>query len=165
MAREPRNAWISLLELRGHTPAHARTAALMSPTRRAPAIVAVRRKSALLAAASVLLVAIGLEGYAVGYPLGMSMLAASTVQGAICRAMFRSPLLKGMLATNFLLLVFHATVIGQFLAAPDAPAVTQWADFCCAVFAAASLVFTPIETMALIVREAYLHRGRHRGTI
>ena len=59
----------------------------------APAMAAlpsVRRKTALLGAASVLLLALGLQAYALGYPMGMSMLAASTVQAGICSAMFSS---------------------------------------------------------------------------
>lgn len=127
------------------------------------AINSVRRKSALLAAISVLLVAVGLQAYALGYPMGMSMLAVSTVQAGICSAMYASRLLKAAVATNFLLFAFHALVITHFLLRPGSPAVFDIADFACAVFAAASLVFTPVETIALIVRRAYLQRPR-RGT-
>lgn len=134
----------------------------MGSTRPTAAIASVRRKSALLAAASIVLAALGLEAYAAGYPMGMSLLAASTIQAGICAAMFRSRLLNAVLATNFLLFLFHALVISRFLAGPSPPAVLQLGDFCCAVFGGASLVFTPVETMALIVRQAYLRRGRQR---
>jgi hypothetical protein len=135
----------------------------MARSRSASAIAAVRRKSALLAAGSLLLAAIGLQAYASGYPLGMSMLAASTVQAGVCSAMFRSRLLMSVLAANLLLFLFHALLISRYLAAASAPAVFQLGDFCCAVIGSASLVFTPVETMALIVREAYLRRPRRRA--
>ena len=38
--------------------------------------------------------------------------------------------------------------------------MSQLGDFASAVLGSASLVFTPVETMALIVREAYLKRLR-----
>lgn len=135
----------------------------MTPTPPVAAIACVRRKSALLAAVSLLLAALGWQGHALGYPMGMSLLAASTVQAMICCLMFRSRLLKAMVATNFLLFLFHAIVISGFLGQDSAPIVFHFADFSCAVFGGASLVFTPIETMALIVREAYLRRPRRRG--
>jgi hypothetical protein len=125
-------------------------------------MAAVRRKSALLAAATLLLAALGLQGYAAGYPMGMALLAASTVQALICSAMFRSRLLVAAVATNLLLFVIHAIVLSPFLARPDPQPVFMLGDFCFAVFAGASLVFTPIETMALVVRDAYLKRPRHR---
>ena len=126
-------------------------------------IASVRRKSALLAAASIVLAALALEAYAAGYPMGMSLLAASTMQAVICSAMFSSRLLKAVLATNFLLFLFHAGVISHFLALPDPPGIWQLGDFSCAVLGGASLVFAPVETMALIVREAYLRRPGHRA--
>jgi len=135
----------------------------MARSRSASTIAAVRRKSALLGAASLVLAAIGLEAYAAGYPLGMSMLAASTVQAGICSAMYRNRLLKAVLAANLLLFLFHALLISRYLVDPRAPAVFQLGDFCCAVIGSASLVFTPVETMALIVREAYLRRPRRRA--
>lgn len=119
-----------------------------------------RRKSTLLAAVSLLLAAIALQGYATGYPLGMALLAASTVQAGICSAMFGSRLLKTVLALNLLLLTLHAFVIGRFLTPEGGPAIFQLGDFASAVLAGASLVFTPVETIALIVREAYLTRLR-----
>ncbi|MDM0077048.1 hypothetical protein QTH90_21740 [Variovorax sp. J2P1-59] len=125
-------------------------------------MAAVRRKSALLAAVSLVLAALGLEAYAAGYPMGMSLLAAATLQALICSAMFRSRLLVAVVVANLVLFVAHAVVISRFLAQPYPPAVFQLGDFCCAVLAAASLVFTPIETMALVVREAYLKRPRRR---
>lgn len=126
------------------------------------AMAAVRRKSSLLAAASLILVALGLEVYAAGYPMGMALLAAATLQALICSAMFRSQLLAVAVATNFFLFVIHAVVLSRFLAQPNPAPVFQLGDFCFAVFAGASLVFTPVETMALIVRDAYLKRPRHR---
>ncbi|MGO4396443.1 hypothetical protein AB4Z46_34375 [Variovorax sp. M-6] len=126
------------------------------------AIVCVRRKSALLAAMTLLLAALGWQGHAAGYPMGMSLLAASTVQAVICCAVFRSRLLNAMTAANFLLFLFHTIVISRFLGQDGAPIVFHFADFGCAVLGAASLVFTPIETMALVVREAYLRRPRRR---
>ncbi len=125
-------------------------------------MAAVRRKSTLLAAASLILAALGLEAYAAGYPMGMALLAAATLQALICSAMFRSRLLMVAVATNFFLFVIHAAVLSQFLAQPNPAPVFQLGDFCFAVFAGASLVFTPVETMALIVRDAYLKRPRHR---
>ena len=138
----------------------------MTPIPPVPAIVCVRRKSALLAAISLLLVALGWQGHAMGYPMGMTLLAASTVQAMICCAMFRNRLLKAMVAANFLLFVFHALVLGHYLALDGTPAIFQLGDFASAVLGGASLVFTPVETMALIVREAYLQRLRRprRGT-
>lgn len=134
----------------------------MTPIPPVPAIVCVRRKSALLAAISLLLVALGWQGHAMGYPMGMTLLAASTVQAMICCAMFRNRLLKAMVAANFLLFLFHAIAISHFLGQDSAPIIFHFADFGCAVIGGASLVFTPIETMALIVREAYLRRPRPR---
>ena len=134
----------------------------MSSTRPMAAIASVRRKSSLLAAASLILAALGLEAYAAGYPMGMALLAAATLQGLICSAMFRSRLLMVVVATNFFLFVIHAVVLSRFLAQPSPPPVFQLGDFCFAVFAGASLVFTPVETMALIVRDAYLKRPRRR---
>ena len=134
----------------------------MTPPPPVAAIVCVRRKSALLAAISLLLAALGWQGHAAGYPMGMSLLAASTVQAVICCAMFRSRLLTAMVAANLLLFLFHAIVISRFLGQDSAPIVFQFADFGCAVLGGASLVFTPIETLALIVREAYLRRPRRR---
>lgn len=134
----------------------------MARTRPMTPIRAVRRKSALLAVGSILLAALGLEAYALGYPIGMSLLAASTVQAAICCAMFTSHLVRALALANFALLLFHAAVISRFLAEADPPVVFQLGDFCCAVFASASLVFTPVETMALIVREAWQQRMRQR---
>jgi len=134
----------------------------MPPSRPLVAIASVRRKSALLAAASLLLAAGGLEAYAAGYPMGMALLAASTLQALICSAMFRSRLLAAAVGTNFALFVIHAVVLSRFLAQQSPPPIFQLADFCFAVFASASLVFTPVETMALIVRDAYLKRPRHR---
>jgi hypothetical protein len=125
-------------------------------------IHAVRRKSVLLAAGSILLAALGLEAYALGYPIGMALLAVSTVQAAACCAMFASHLVRAVALANFVLLVFHAGVISRFLVEADPPLVFQLGDFCCAVFASASLVFTPVETLALIVREAYQQRMRER---
>jgi hypothetical protein len=125
-------------------------------------MAAVRRKSALLAAATLLLAALGLQGYASGYPLGMALLAASTVQSLICSAMFRSRLLVAAVAMNLLLFVLNAIVLSPFLAEPNPQPVFMFGDFCFAVFAGASLVFIPIETMALVVRDAYLRRPRHR---
>jgi len=134
----------------------------MASTRPPAAIASVRRKSALLAAASLILAALGLEAYTAGYPLGMALLAAATLQALICSAMFPNRLLAVAVATNFLLFVIHAVVLSGFLAQPDPAPVFQLGDFCFAVFASASLVFTPVETMALIVRDAYLKRPRHR---
>ena len=131
----------------------------MTPHRSA-AIVSVRRKSALLAAISLLLAAMALQGYAAGYPLGMSLLAAATVQAGICLTMFSSRLLKAVLAANFLLFLSHALVISHFLTPDGGPAMFQLGDFASAVLGSASLVFTPVETMALVVREAYLKRLR-----
>jgi hypothetical protein len=134
----------------------------MPPPRALAALTSVRRKSALLAAATLVLAALGLEAYAAGYPMGMALLAASTLQALVCSAMFRSPLLIIAVATNFLLFVIHALALGRLLSQPDPPPLFQLGDFCFAVFAGASLAFTPIETMALIVRDAYLKRLRHR---
>lgn len=131
----------------------------MTPHRSA-AIVSVRRKSTLLAAVSLLLAAFALQGYAAGYPMGMTLLAASTVQAGICSAMFGSRLLKAVVAANFLLFVFHALVLSHYLAMDGTPTIFQLGDFASAVLGGASLVFTPVETMALIVREAYLKRLR-----
>lgn len=132
-------------------------------SRRPVAVMAsVRRKSALLAAASLLLAALGLEAYAAGYPMGMALLAAATVQALICSAMYRSRLLLAAVVTNLVLFVIHAIVLSRFLAQPDPLPVFLLGDFCFAVFAGASLVFTPVETMALIVRDAYLNRPRRR---
>lgn len=114
----------------------------------------------MLAAVSLLLAALALQGYAMGYPMGMSMLAASTAQAGICSSMFNSRLLKTVMATNVLLFLLHAFVIGRFLALDGPPAIFQFGDFASAVLGGASLVFTPVETMALIVREAYLKRLR-----
>ncbi|MGJ7508442.1 hypothetical protein [Variovorax sp. GT1P44] len=127
------------------------------------AMAAVRRKSALLAAASLVLAALGLEAYAAGYPMGMSLLAAATLQALICSAMFRSRLLIAVVIANFLLFLAHAVVISPSLSQPHPPAIFQLGDFCCAVLAGASLVFTPVETMALVVRDAYLKRPRRRS--
>lgn len=137
----------------------------MTPHRSA-AIVSVRRKSTLLAAVSLLLAAIALQGYATGYPLGMALLAASTVQACICATMFSSRLLKAVLTANLLLFMMHAFVISRFLTPDGGPAIFLLGDFASAVLGGASLVFTPVETMALIVREAYLKRLRRprRGT-
>jgi hypothetical protein len=134
----------------------------MPSTRPMAAMAAVRRKSSLLAAASLILAALGLEAYAAGYPMGMALLAAATLQALICSAMFRSRLLVVAVATNFFLFVIHAVVLSRFLGQPNPAPVFQLGDFCFAVFAGASLVFTPVETMALIVRDAYLKRPRHR---
>jgi hypothetical protein len=134
----------------------------MRSPRPAAAMAPVRRKSALLAAASLLLAALGLQGYAAGYPMGMALLAVATVQALICSAMFRSRLLVAAVATNLLLFVIHAVVLSPFLNQPNPEPVFMFGDFCFAVFAGASLVFTPVETMALIVRDAYLKRFRHR---
>jgi len=101
-----------------------------------------------------------LQGYAAGYPLGMALLAAATVQAGICLTMFSSRLLKAVLAANFLLFLSHALVISHFLTPDGGPAMFQLGDFASAVLGSASLVFTPVETMALIVREAYLKRLR-----
>lgn len=125
-------------------------------------MASVRRRSALLAAASLVLAALGLQAYAAGYPMGMALLAAATVQALICSAMFRSRLLVAAVVTNLLLFVIHAVALSPFLAQPDPQPVFMFGDFCLAVFAGASLVFTPVETMALIVRDAYLRRPRHR---
>lgn len=119
-----------------------------------------RRKSALLAALSLLLAAIALQGYAGGYPMGMSMLAASTVQAGVCSAMFSSRLLKTVVAANLLLFLLHALLLSRYLTPEGGPAIFQLGDFASAVLGGASLVFTPVETMALIVRDAYLKRLR-----
>lgn len=134
----------------------------MGQPRPTAAIAVVRRKAALLAAASIVLAALGLEGYLRGYPLGMSMLAAATAQAGICCTLFRSRLLLGVAALNFTLLLFHSVVIGPHLSGGQAEPVFWLGDFSSAVFAAASLVFTPIETVALIVRQAYLKQARRR---
>ena len=134
----------------------------MRSPRPVAAMASVRRKSALLAAASLLIAAMGLQGYASGYPMGMALLAAATVQALICSAVFRSRLLMAAVATNLLLFVIHAIVLSPFLTQPDPQPIFMFGDFCFAVFAGASLVFTPVETMALIVRDAYLKRPRHR---
>jgi len=133
---------------------------MMEPVRPVAALASVRRRSALLAAVSLVLAALGLEAYAAGYPMGMALLAAATLQGLICSAMFRSGLLIAVVIANFVLFVAHAVLLSPFLAQPYPPALFQLGDFCCAVLASASLVFTPIETMALIVRDAYLKRPR-----
>jgi hypothetical protein len=135
----------------------------MEPVRPLAAMAAVRRKSALLAAVSLVLAALGLEAYAAGYPMGMSLLAAATLQALICSAMFRSRLLIAVVVANFLLFLAHAAVISPFLNQAHPPPVFQLGDFCCAVLAGASLVFTPVETMALVVRDAYLKRSRRRN--
>jgi len=135
----------------------------MEPVRPVAAMASVRRKSALLAAASLVIAALGLEAYAAGYPMGMSLLAVSTLQALICSAMFRSRLLVAVLVGNFVLFVAHAMVISPFLSHPEPAPVFQLGDFCCAVLAGASLVFTPVETMALVVRDAYLKRPRRRN--
>ncbi|MBO9651970.1 MAG: hypothetical protein J7605_25970 [Variovorax sp.] len=135
----------------------------MRSPRPVAAMASVRRKSALLAAASLLLAALGLQGYAAGYPMGMTLLGAATVQALICSAMFRSRLLIAAVGTNLLLFIIHAIVLSPFLTQPDPQPVFMFGDFCFAVFAGASLVFTPVETMALIVRDAYLKRPRHRS--
>ena len=135
----------------------------MGPLRPIAAMASVRRKSALLAAVSLVLAALGLEAYSAGYPMGMSLLAAATLQALICSAMFRSRLLIAVVVGNFLLFLAHATLISPFLNQPQTPAVFQLGDFCSAVLAAASLVSTPVETMALVVRDAYLKRPRRRN--
>lgn len=134
----------------------------MKSPRPVAAMASVRRKSALLAAVSLLLTALGLQGYSAGYPMGMALLAAATVQALICSAMFRSRLLIAAVVTNLLLFVIQAVVLSPFLAQSDPQPVFMFGDFCFAVLAGASLVFTPVETMALIVRDAYLKRPRHR---
>jgi len=134
----------------------------MKSSRPIAAMASVRRKSALLAAVSLILAALALEAYAAGYPMGMALLAAATVQALICSAMFRSRLLIAAVGTNLALFVIHAVVLSRFLAQPDPLPVFLLGDFCFAVFAGASLVFTPVETMALIVRDAYLKRPRRR---
>jgi hypothetical protein len=121
-------------------------------------LVTVRRRTALLAAASLVLAALGLEAFVLGYPLGLALLAASLVQAGICSAMFQSRLLKALLGANLLLFVFHALFVSRFMGDEEAPAIYQLGDFACAVTAAASLVFTPVETMALIVRQAWRQR-------
>lgn len=125
-------------------------------------IATVRRKAALLAAASIVLAALALEGHARGYPLGMTLLAAATLQAGICTAMFRSRVLQAMLAASLLLLLMHALVISQLLRQEAPPAAALLGDFCCAVLGGASLTFTPIETIALIVREAYFRARRQQ---
>jgi hypothetical protein len=125
-------------------------------TARRHGMASVRRKASLLAACSLLLVAVAFEGFAAGYPLGLVLLAAATVQAAICTAMFRSPLLKLVLGASFVLFISHALAVAPFLRAEHAPQAALWADAFCAVLAAASLAFTPIQTMALVVREAYM---------
>ncbi len=131
----------------------------MKPPEPEAGLATVRRRTALLAAASLVLAALGLEAFVLGYPLGLGLLAASLVQAAICSAMFPSRLLKALLGANLLLFVFHALFISRWVTDEEAPAIYQLGDFACAVTAAASLVFTPVETMALIVRQAYQRRA------
>lgn len=132
----------------------------MAQPQQIPAITAVRRKAALLAVASVLLAAFGLEAYARGFPMGMSLFAAASVQAVLCCAMYGSPLLRALAALDFALFLFQALVVREQLGHDGASPLFGIADFGSAVLATASMVFAPVETVALIVREAYLQRPK-----
>lgn len=121
-------------------------------------IIAIRRRTLLLAAFSALLAGGAFQGYAAGYPLGMVLLAAGICQAGLCTAIYRSELLQFLLGVNFMLFLAHALLVTPFLKPSQPAAIAAGCDLVLAAFAGLSLVYMPFQTMALVVREAYLQR-------
>lgn len=125
-------------------------------------VIAIRRRTLLLGAFSALLVGGALQGYAAGYPLGMVLLAGGICQAGLCMAIYRSDLLQFLLCLDFMLFLAHALLVTPFLKASPAAAIAAGADLVLAALAGLSLVYMPFQTMALVVREAYLQQCLRR---
>jgi hypothetical protein len=74
--------------------------------------------------------------------------------------MFRSGVLIAVVIANFVLFVAHGRLAQPLPRQPYPPALFQLGDFCCADACKRIAGLHAIETMALIVRDAYLKRPR-----